>query len=194
MAMVLSILVGLGLAAACGFRVFVPLLIASIAIKAGAMGTTPAFAWLGSDEALIAFAFATLLEVLGYFVPWVDHMLDVISTPAAIVAGTLLAASQFVPTGSASGQMLGWGMAVIAGGGIAGGVQAVTVATRAASTAITGGLANPLVATVEVAAAASISVLSIFVPLGVFVLVCALAYLAIRWWQRRAEARQLAVA
>src|SRR6059058_5562952 len=89
----LSICVGIGLSAACGFRVFVPLLIMSIASLSGHLTLAASFQWIGTYPALLTFAVATLLEITGYFIPWVDHALDTIATPAAIVAGTIVTAS-----------------------------------------------------------------------------------------------------
>src|SRR5258706_3135754 len=87
---ILSICVGIGLSAACGFRVFVPLLVASIAARASHVTLASQFAWVASDPALIAFSVATALEIGGYYIPWVDHLLDTIATPAAIIAGIIL--------------------------------------------------------------------------------------------------------
>ena len=168
---VLSICVGIGLSAACGFRVFVPLLVMSIASLSGHLTLAHGFEWIGTYPALIAFSVATCLEIAGYYVPWVDHLLDTIATPAAIVAGTIV-------TASAVGDMspfLKWSLAVIGGGSAAGLVQGATVVTRAASTASTGGLANPVVATLELVGSVVTSILAIVVP----VLAVALVLLAI---------------
>lgn len=192
MQIALSIMVGLGLAAACGFRVFVPLLVACIAVRAGALTVSPGFAWMTTDEALIAFAVASGLEILGYWIPWVDHMLDVVTTPAAVVAGTILAASQFGFASTSGGEVMKWSLALIAGGGAAGLVQAGTVALRAGSTAITGGLGNPLVSTVETAFAGSIAIMTIIAPVLLWALLCIGLIIGIRWWQRRQE-RKLTV-
>ena len=91
----LSVLIGVGLAAACGFRVFVPLLVMSLASRAevGHLSLGPGFAWIGSTPALVAFSVATLLEIAGYYIPWVDNLLDTVATPTAIVAGILVTAS-----------------------------------------------------------------------------------------------------
>ena len=156
----LSVLVGLGLSAACGFRVFVPLLAVSIAARSGHLSLAAGFDWMGSDAALIAFGAATVLEVAGYYIPWVDHVLDAVATPAAVVAGTLVTASMI----SDMSPFLRWSLAVIAGGGIAGSVQVTTVVTRAASTASTGGLANPLVATAELGGSVITSLMALIVP------------------------------
>src|SRR5512146_2904800 len=91
----LSIGIGLGLSAACGFRVFVPLLVASIAARAGYLSLAPGFEWVGTQPALYAFATATLLEILAYYIPWLDNALDAIATPAAVIAGMLVGAAVF---------------------------------------------------------------------------------------------------
>ncbi len=165
----LSILIGIGLSAACGFRVFVPLLAMSLASMSGHLGLAPGFTWIGSYPALIAFSVATCLEVAGYYIPWVDHLLDTLATPAAIVAGTIVTASVVTDMSP----FLRWTLAVIAGGGAAGLVQGTTVVARGASTATTGGLGNPLVATVESAAAITTSVLVLVAPMVALIILAA---------------------
>ena len=167
----LSIIVGVGLSAACGFRVFIPPLVISIAAQAGHLTLSPGFAWMGTQPALIAFAVATVLEVAAYYVPWLDNLLDTISTPAAIVAGTVVTAAMV--TGMSP--FLKWTLAVIAGGGAAGLVQGSTVFARGLSTAATGGLANPIVATVELGGSILTSILSIVVPVLALLLLVVLA-------------------
>lgn len=163
----LSLLVGIGLSAACGFRVFVPLLIASIAAHSGHLKLAAGFAWLGSDAALIAFSLATALEIAAYYVPWIDNLLDTIATPAAIAAGTLITASMVTDMSP----FLKWTLAVIAGGGVAGAVQGTTVFTRAISGVGTGGLLNPLVSTLELGGSLIMSTLAIVVPALAIVLI-----------------------
>ncbi len=163
---VLSICVGIGLSAACGFRVFVPLLVMSIASLSGHLTLAHGFQWIGTYPALISLSVATSLEIAGYYIPWLDHLLDTLATPASIVAGTIV-------TASAVGDMspfLKWTLAVIAGGGAAGLVQGATVMTRAVSTATTGGLANPVVSTFELGGAVLTSVLAVVAPILAVVL------------------------
>src|SRR5579859_1441024 len=112
----LSVCIGIGLSAACGFRVFVPLLVMNIASLSGHLTLAHSFEWIGSYPALIAFSVATCVEIAGYYIPWVDHALDTIATPAAIVAGTLVTASVV----SDMSPFLKWTLAAIAGGGAAG--------------------------------------------------------------------------
>jgi len=156
----LSALIGIGLAAACGFRVFVPLLVLSLAARSGEMTLAHGFAWIGSKPALIAFAVATGVEIAGYYIPWVDHLLDTIATPTAVVAGVLVTASSLGHTSP----FLQWSLALLAGGGTAAVFQGLTAAARGISTVTTGGLGNSVVSTVEAGGSALLSVLSITVP------------------------------
>ena len=158
---ILSLCVGIGLSAACGFRVFVPLLMMSIASYSGHLSLSPSFEWIGSPAALIAFSVATALEIGAYYIPWVDNFLDTVATPAAIVAGTMITASMVTEVSP----FLRWTLAVIAGGGVAALVQAATVALRGVSTASTGGLANPVFATAELGGSVFTSMLSLILPL-----------------------------
>lgn len=163
---VLAFLVGLGLAAACGFRVFIPLLVMSVAAHGGHLSLTPGFAWIGSTTALLAFSVAAVLEIAGYYIPWVDHVLDALATPAAVVAGTVVMASCV----SDISPFLKWTLAVVAGGGTAGVVQGLTVLGRGLSTGLTGGVGNPLFATAELGGSMAASALSIMLPVAAVLL------------------------
>jgi len=175
----LSILVGVGLSAACGFRVFVPLLIMSIASMSGHLTLSGGFQWIGTLPALLAFAIATAVEIAGYYIPLVDHFLDIIASPAAVVAGIVVMASSVVGLSP----FLRWSLAILAGGGIAGVFQAITGLTRVSSTATTAGLGNPILSTIEAAGATAFSVLSIAVPLVAMAAIAVL--LGFVYWGRR---------
>lgn len=168
----LSILLGLGLSASCGFRVFIPLLVASLAARTGHLELGPGYAWIASNTALATFAVATLLEVAGYFIPWVDNVLDAIATPAAILAGMLLTAS----TVTGLDPFLRWTLAIVGGGGSAAIFHGLTATARHVSSFTTGGLGNPLLATVEAAGATFLAVLAIVVPVLAVLLVAVLIY------------------
>lgn len=174
MDVLLSLTIGLGLAAACGFRIFLPFLAMSIAAKAGYLSLAGSFEWIGSTPALITFGAATVLEIGAYYVPWLDNLLDTAAAPIAVVAGIVVTASQITDTHP----LLGWSLAVIAGGGAAGVVQAATTLTRGFSSFSTGGLANPIVSTVEAFASVILSLLAIIVPLVAAVAVVVLIYFA----------------
>jgi len=179
--MLAPILIGVGLSAACGFRVFMPLLVMSLATQFGLLSLSPGFEWIGSDAGTVAFAVATILEISGYFIPWLDHLLDSIATPAAVLAGILATASllgDFSP-------LLRWSLAIIAGGGAAGLVQASTVALRGLSLATTGGLANPVFSLLETLGAAGLSVFAILLPIIALILIVALILFALTRILRR---------
>jgi hypothetical protein len=161
MALFLATCVGIGLAAATGFRVFLPLFGLSLAAKFLGFQLSPELAWLMSPIALITLGAATLFEIGAYYIPWVDNVLDTIATPAAAVAGTLAAGAVFIGIDDPA---IKWGLALVGGGGAASLVQVSTVATRAASTVTTGGVANPVVATGEWLSALLLTVLALFAP------------------------------
>jgi hypothetical protein len=185
----LGIALGLALAAACGFRVFVPLLALGAAEATGHLTLAPELSWIGSTPALFAFGVATAAEIAAYYVPWLDNLLDSIATPAAVVAGIVVTASVVTDIDP----FWRWTLAVVAGGGLAGTVQSSTTVLRAASTGATGGLVNPLLATGELGGAVGLSLAALVVPLVAFVLALILLFLMVRWiarWRRSARARR----
>lgn len=157
---ILSVMAGIGLAAACGFRVFVPLLVISLAAFTGHLAIAPGFAWLGTLPALLALATATVLEIVAYYLPWLDHLLDLLATPVAMLAGALAMASTITTLPPA----LHWLVILLGGAGSAGLVQGATVLLRLKSTALTGGLANPVFSTVELFGAVTTALLAIVAP------------------------------
>jgi hypothetical protein len=177
----LGIALGLGLSAACGFRIFVPLLALGAAEASGHLTLSPGFDWIGSAPALVAFGVATAAEITAYYVPWLDNLLDSIATPAAVVAGILVTASVVTDMDP----LWRWSLAVVAGGGLAGAVQGSTTLLRAASTGATGGLANPLLATGELGGAVAISIVALLVPLLALGVVVIGLVLTVVWLRRR---------
>ena len=172
---ILSVLVGVALSATCGFRVFVPLLAVNIGTRAKdadgqpLIELAPGFDWLSSDIAMMVFLVATIFEIGGYYIPWIDNLLDSVASPAAIVAGTLITAS-FI---TGMDPWLQWLLGLIAGGSAAAAVQATTVVTRASSSVTTGGLGNPIVSSVETSGAflgSALSILAAPFAVGIFVL------------------------
>lgn len=173
--------VGLGLSAAAGLRLFVPLLVASAASRSGHLELASEFDWIGTTPALVGFAIAAVLEVTAYLVPLLDNALDALAAPAATVAGAVLTASSIVDMSP----WLKWSFAIVAGGGVAGTVHLFTGAARLTSTATTGGLANPALSTAEAGGAVGLSVVAIAVPvLGVLVALL-LVFVALRTLARR---------
>ncbi len=181
-----SIAIGIGLSAACGFRIFVPPLVMSIAAIFGHLPLSPQFEWIGTYPALIAFGIATFIEIAAYYIPWVDHVLDLISTPTAIAVGTFITKALVQDTDP----LVEWTVAVIAGGGSAGIIQTLMGMVRLSSTALTGGIGNPIVSTIEAGSSLILSVLAIFVPILAVMLVLIVTTLLIQKLLQRASMRQ----
>lgn len=181
----IGLVIGIGLSAACGFRVFLPMLGFAIAAHVGWVNPTGHLAWIATWPALIALATATLIEIAAYYIPWLDNLLDTITTPLAIAAGIAVTASL---TGGMH-PLLQWSLAVIAGGGVSGLVQGGTVALRAGSTATTGGLANPIISTLEWIAAALLTLCILLAPLLGIALVALLLIKMVQAIQRRKNQR-----
>lgn len=171
----LGIAVGIGLSAACGFRVFVPLLVMNLASFTGHLHLSSGFEWIGNYYATIAFGTATIVEIFAYYIPWLDHILDLITSPAAIIAGTITTAS----VGMDISPFLRWTLAIIAGGGAAALVQGVTVALRTKSSIMTGGAGNVLVSSAELAGSIMTAFLAIVVPVLCLILIALLCILVI---------------
>jgi hypothetical protein len=176
----ISLLLGVSLSAACGFRVFVPLLLVSAAAIVGHLDLPTNVAWVGTDHALIAFAVASSLEIAGYYIPWFDHLLDTVATPLAIVAGTVVTAA----TAPDMSPLAQWTLAAIAGGGAAGLTKGLLNVLRIGSTATSGGLTNPILSTIELVASVGLSVLALTLPaLTGIVVVVVLLFAAYKLWR-----------
>jgi hypothetical protein len=171
-----SIALGIGLAAAVGFRVFVPLLVTSIAAYTGHLHLDENFAWLGSLTAMTMLGVAALVEILAYYIPAVDNLLDTITGPLAMIAGTVVAAAVITDLPP----LIKWSTAIIAGGGVAAITQGVTTLVRAKSTAFTAGLGNPVVSTAELIAAVVTALLALLAPLLAIALVAAFCVITVR--------------
>jgi len=180
---ILSVATGLGLAAAAGLRVFVPLLAAGLAFHFGLLAPAPGFEWLGQPLALVALGVATALEVGGYYLPGVDHVLDVVAAPLALAAGVLVAASVMAELPA----WLRWLAAIVAGGGATATAYSLTSLTRAKSAAATGGLANPVVSTGELAGSVVLATLALLAPFVAIIALAGVAWLLLRR-RRRATA------
>lgn len=163
----ISAAVGIGLAAASGFRVFLPLFAVSLASYFNFIPISDTFQWISGLPSLLTLGIATLVEIFAYYIPIIDNFLDTLSVPMASLAGTLLFASQFIEINS----FLMWALALIAGGGTAATISSVFSGARAISTTTTGGFGNSVVATTENAAAGLMSIISIVFPILAIIIV-----------------------
>lgn len=177
---ILSVFLGLGLAASAGFRVFLPLFALSLASHFNIIPLNESWSWVGSLPALIALGIAMIAEILAYYVPFIDNALDLIATPLAAIAGTAAMASTLIHLDP----MLTWGLAIIAGGGTATIMQGMTSATRLASSVKTAGIGNPVVSTAETGTALTLSSLAIFLPIIALVVVVFI-FVIVFWMYRK---------
>jgi|TARA_B110000196_G_scaffold13220_1_gene10672 hypothetical protein len=180
---ILAALMGISLAAASGFRVFLPPFLLSLSIRADfvevdLVGTS--FEFFETTPAIIILGVASMAEFAAYYLPWVDNLLDSIASPAAIMAGIGMTA--IVMEGS--DPVVQWVIAIIAGGGASATIQGATVSTRGLSSTFTFGYANSLVATSENVASVALTIVALLAPLvaGVFAIV--IIFLMVRRWVR----------
>lgn len=175
--LLIALAAGIALSASCGFRVFIPPLIMSVASMAGFVDLDGSIAWMGSGEATLALAIAAVLEVGAYYIPALDNLLDTISAPASAIAGTLLTAALL---GGDISPGMRWILAVVAGGGTAFTVSSGTAAARGASTVTTAGCANHLLATGELIVSTVLSIISLLLPIMGLIIAVALVFVAFR--------------
>ncbi len=184
---ILSIITGLALSAACGFRVFVPMLVMSIAgyhgpplalppgfewfqSLTGHLPLAAGFEWIGTTVAMKAFAIATVCEIAAYYIPWFDNALDHVTTPIAVIAGVMVMASSI--TGLSP--FLQWILAVVAGGAAAGLTQGATVIARGGSTATSFGTTNWIVSTAEWLGSLLLSIVALLIPAIIIIILGAM--------------------
>jgi hypothetical protein len=172
----LSVVLGIGLAAATGFRVFLPMLVVSAAAYFGHLPLSDSFAWLGTGPALTMLSAAARVEILTYYIPGVDNLLDTLATPAALIAGTIVSAAVMTDVPP----MVKWTAAIIAGGGVAGLTQGATAIVRANSTVFTGGFGNFIISTAELVGALLVSLLALAAPLAALAVVILFLWLMMR--------------
>lgn len=179
---ILSILLGIGLSASVGFRVFVPLFALSIASYYNVIPLNESWQWVSSMPAIITLGLATTIEIVAYLIPWLDNILDSIAIPLAAVAGTAVILS----TAAGLDPVVTWSLAIIAGGGTAAAIKTSTATTRLTSTVTTGGIANPIVSVVETGSSIVMSILALVAPviaIIVVVIVLWLLFKVFKWFK-----------
>lgn len=183
--LVLALCTGVSLSAACGFRVFVPLLAVSLMVHFGDVHVNESLAWVGSDAALICLTIATLTEIAAYYIPVIDNALDTLAVPMAVIAGTVITSGMMPELPG----VIQWGLALVAGGGSAGLISAATAGLRGGSTATTAGFGNFLVSTSENTLAVIGSAVALLAPIlaavGLVLILCVCAWLLSRIFTRR---------
>ena len=177
---VISIFLGIGLAASVGFRVFLPLFALSLVGYFDVWSLNDSWQWIGSLAAVITLGVATIFEIFAYFIPWVDNLLDSMAVPLAAIAGTAV----MVSTVAGLDPVVTWSLAIIAGGGTATAIKGAGATSRLASTATTGGVANPVISTVETGTAMVVTTASIFAPMLATVFVIIILFIIFRIYRK----------
>ncbi|RPD98661.1 DUF4126 domain-containing protein [Aureibaculum marinum] len=186
---IFSVLLGIGLAASVGFRVFVPLFALSIASYYQVIPLNENWEWIGSSAAMITLGIATVVEIGAYLIPWLDNALDSIAVPLAAIAGTAVVLS----TAADLDPITTWSLAIIAGGGTATAIKTSTSTARLTSTATTGGFANPIVSTVESGTSIIMSILALVAPVLAIIFVALILWLIFRvfkWFKPRKQSNE----
>jgi hypothetical protein len=156
-----GLLLGVAFSAASGFRIFIPLLVSNLSAKFGLVTLSNNFDWMLSDTTTMILIVASIVEIVSYYVAFIDNLLDSLALPASVVAGTLLT-TQFLKIDDPT---LQWALGILAGGGVAGTIQAGTSFTRLISTKFTGGVGNSFFSTFENIVSLAISLMSLWIPL-----------------------------
>ncbi|HEA23605.1 MAG TPA: DUF4126 domain-containing protein [Pricia antarctica] len=177
---IISIFLGIGLSASVGFRVFLPLFALSLASYFDVWDLNESWNWIGNLTAVITLGVATLIEIFAYFIPWVDNILDSFAVPLAAIAGTAV----MVSTVAGLDPVVTWSLAIIAGGGTATAIKGASATSRLASTATTGGLANPILSSVETGTAMVVTTASIFAPVFAVILVITILFIIFRIYRK----------
>ncbi|OBX21215.1 MULTISPECIES: DUF4126 domain-containing protein [Bizionia] len=177
---ILSIFLGVGLAASVGFRVFVPLFALSLSAYFNVLELNTSWLWLGSLTAVITFGVATLFEIFAYYIPFFDNLLDTIAIPLAAIAGTAIVVSTTIDLNP----VVTWSLAIIAGGGSATAIASTSSATRLASTATSAGFANPIVSTIETVMAVFMTIISLVLPVLALILVLVILALSFKIFKK----------
>lgn len=177
---IISLFLGIGLAASVGFRVFVPLFALSLASYFDVWELNESWEWIGGTTALITLGIATLVEIFAYYIPYVDNLLDTISVPLAALAGTAVMMS----TVADLSPLVTWSLAIMAGGGTAAAIAGSSSTARLASTATTAGLGNPIVSTIETGTSIVMSIVSIFIPILAIILVFIILFVLFKFFKR----------
>ncbi|MGZ0017389.1 DUF4126 domain-containing protein [Yeosuana sp. AK3] len=177
---IISICLGIGLAASVGFRLFLPLFALSLASYFNILELNESWQWIGSLSALLILGVATIVEIFAYFIPYVDNLLDSIAVPLAALAGTMIMLS----TVADLSPEITWALAIIAGGGTAAAIAGTSSAARLTSTVTTGGIGNPVISTVETGTSILMSLVSIIFPVLAIILVLVIFLIIFKFYKK----------
>ena len=171
-----------GLAGSAGLNAYLPLLIVALTARFTTLLTLkPPFDALTDNVVIGVIVVLLLIETLVDKVPAVDTINDAIQTFVRPAAGAILFAANANAIGDVHPVL-----ALVCGLILAGGVHAVKATARPVITAMSGGVANPVVSAAEDAVSATVTVTAILAPLlGVLLLAALVATIVLRRVRRR---------
>ncbi len=170
-----------GLSTSAGLNAYIPLLaIAVLGRWTSLVELEPPWSALTNGWIIALLVVLLAVETLADKIPAVDTANDVVQTLIRPTAGAVLFAATTQPHLHLH-PMLAMACGVI----LAGGVHTVKASVRPVLTATTGGIANPIVSTLEDGISAIVSFLSILIPILVVIWVLLCAALLILIWRFR---------
>ncbi len=169
-----------GLAAPAGLNAWLPFLVLSLADRfTGAVELNGPFAFISSTSGLILILLLLPFELVVDKIPRVDHASDLAHSFVRPVAGAILAAA----IADASQSLNVWVAALV--GGIAAGVtHAAKMRSRPVITRATGGVGNPIASMIEDMVALVSSVVAVFTPFLVLIVLPAAGLGLVAAWRR----------
>jgi hypothetical protein len=187
----LELLTGLGLASAAGLNAYIPMLILGLAGHFLDFVKLPAgWEWLTNEWVLLILAVLLLVEIVADKIPVVDTINDWLQTIVRPAAGGILfssgAGSQtlLVQDPAAFFQSNEW-VPMVLGIVIALAIHLAKASARPVANAVTGGLAAPVISTVEDVSSVALSIAAILLPVLTIVILGAVIWGLVRLITRR---------
>ncbi len=181
-----NVLAAFGLSGSAGLNAYVPLLVVALTARfSNLVVLNKPWDTLESWWVIGVLAVLVVIEFFADKVPAVNHANDVIQTFVRPTAGAILFAastSTIANVDPAVALILG----LLTAGTVHVGKSALL---RPAVTATTGGVANPVVSTIEDVVAFIVSVVAVLVPALIVVLLVLLLTVVVIWLLRRSAAR-----
>ena len=178
LAVITGLSLGLALAATCGLRAFLPLLVVGALGALGHIELSESFVWMTTPLALMCLGSAVLVELVGDKIPVVDHLLDVAAIVVKPIAAMIATAAVMTELDPVLTAVIG----LVLGGSLAQGVHLVKAKLRLLSSAMTATIANPFVSVFEDVLALVATLVAFVMPLVVFALAVAVSVWGFRSW------------
>lgn len=191
MVILFSIFLGATLAAAAGFRAFLPLFILGLLERFELLGQFTLgdnLQWLMSNPGLICLGAATVLEIAADKIPAVDSALDSLMTFVRPGAGGL----GVIAVLSAHNPLMAYVAGIVLAGGATLPIHLGKTALRLGSHMTTGGFGSPALSCAEDVAAGGTVTLAALLPVFAVIFGTAGAVLVIWFVMRRRKKNQLA--